>query len=41
MLVKRGHVEVMLWGKLSAGAVVNEYCLALILLDDGRGGFPS
>jgi hypothetical protein len=37
-LAERGHVDVMLQGKLSARAVVDEYCPALFLLDDGSEG---
>jgi hypothetical protein len=38
MLVEGGHVDVRLQGKLSAGAVIDEYCPALFFLDDGREG---
>jgi hypothetical protein len=38
MLTERGHVDVTVQGKLSAGAIVDEYCPALFLLDDGREG---
>jgi hypothetical protein len=41
MLVEGGHVDVMLWEKLSTGAVVDEYCPALSLLEDGERGLPS
>jgi hypothetical protein len=36
ILMERGHVDVMLQQKLSAGAIVDEYYFAFSLLRNGR-----